>query len=205
MENQQKNNQDSPKDVAYYSALVNAWIETKMERDRAILSLSSGGIALLVGLLSTVGIVCWWELVLYVLAISAFIGSIVSVLIVFQRNPVYIKDVIKNNKDYDKSLGILDKLIPILFIIALASSSAIGIISAVNNYNCKGKINMSDTKKLSLNKISSIEPNQSRNLNPDQTRSLNGIADLKPVQDNANPVNSEGSGQQTSGNTSQSE
>jgi len=200
MENQQKNNQDSPRDVAYYSALVNAWIETKMEKDKSILSLSSGGIALLVGLLSTIGIVYLWELVLYSLAIIAFIGSIISVLIVFRRNSIHIEDVIKDNKDYDKSLGFLDRLIPFLFIIALFFSFAIGIITAVNNYHCKGEINMSSTKKVvniseSLNRISSIKP--------DQTKSLNGIANLRPNQDNnTSPVNSEGSEQQSSENSS---
>lgn len=193
MENQQNNDQNKEKSIAYYSALVNAWIETKMEGDKSIISLSAGGIGLLVGLLSTVGIRYRWELILYVVAIILFIVSILLVLIVFRRNSKYIEDVIKYNKEYDRPLEILDKLIIYLFIIALVFSSAIGIITALNNY--KG-VKMKNTKDIaaSFNKISL--------LNPQGTKSLNEIVNLKPNQDsNANTGSGQGE-QQSSENNS---
>ena len=43
------------KAVAFYSAAVQAWVTTRMEKDRALLNLAAGGIGLLVTLLTTVG------------------------------------------------------------------------------------------------------------------------------------------------------
>src|SRR4051812_12163082 len=43
------------KQVAFYGAVVTAWVETAMEKDKTLLSLSTGGIGLLVTLLTTVG------------------------------------------------------------------------------------------------------------------------------------------------------
>lgn len=197
MDNHQNNNENKEKNIAYYSALVNAWVESNMERDKSILSLSVGAIGLLVGLLSTVGIKNKWELIFYISALIAFIFSIIVILLVFRRNSKYIEDVITNkNKGQDKILEFLDKLVIFLFIIALVFSSTIGIITALNNYSY-GDTKMSNKEKgqFSLNKISMIKP--------DQTRSLNGIANLKPSQDsntnaNANTA-SQGTGQQGSG------
>ncbi|MGY0582644.1 MAG: hypothetical protein ACW7DV_11235, partial [Paraglaciecola chathamensis] len=44
------------KNVAFYSTLLSAWIQTKMERDKTLITLSSAAIALLVTMLTTVGI-----------------------------------------------------------------------------------------------------------------------------------------------------
>lgn len=56
MSEQKPDSIEQQKDVAYYSALVSAWIQTKMERDKTLASLSAGGIGLLVTILSTVGV-----------------------------------------------------------------------------------------------------------------------------------------------------
>ena len=41
--------QSNTEDEAFRSASINAWIQSKMERDKALLTLSSGGIGLLEG------------------------------------------------------------------------------------------------------------------------------------------------------------
>lgn len=43
------------KEELYLSAVINGWIETRMERDRTLLALSTGGVGLLVTLVTTVG------------------------------------------------------------------------------------------------------------------------------------------------------
>ena len=44
------------KQIEYYASCVNAWFNTKLERDRSLLTLSAGGIGLLITLLTTVGL-----------------------------------------------------------------------------------------------------------------------------------------------------
>ncbi|MDA8663964.1 hypothetical protein N9L66_03280 [Porticoccaceae bacterium] len=47
------------KNVAYYSTMLSAWIETKMERDKTLVTLSAAGIGLLVTILTVIGVVIW--------------------------------------------------------------------------------------------------------------------------------------------------
>ena len=54
------------KEIALYSAVVQAWAGTRMEKDRSILNLSAAGIGLLVTLLTTVGVTARCQLVLYI-------------------------------------------------------------------------------------------------------------------------------------------
>ena len=62
-----EDNINNAKEVAYYTALVDAWINTKMERDKSLLSLATAGIGLLVTLLTTVGITSGIMYLLYAL------------------------------------------------------------------------------------------------------------------------------------------
>lgn len=60
------------KDVEFYSASVTAWYNSAFEHDKSILTLSSGGIALLVTLLTTIGARSPESMVLYALAVIFF-------------------------------------------------------------------------------------------------------------------------------------
>ena len=86
------------KEIAFYSATVQAWIATRMERDRALLSLSAGGIGLLVTLLTTLGASSSVQLWLYMAAATSFAGAIVFALLVFGRNSHYLRQIVKGEK-----------------------------------------------------------------------------------------------------------
>lgn len=58
------------KNIAYYSVLVNAWIQTRMERDKTLVTLSAAAVGLLVTLLTTVGINKEWIILLYLARVS---------------------------------------------------------------------------------------------------------------------------------------
>jgi hypothetical protein len=47
---------NNAKEVEYFAAIANAWVNTRVEHDKSLLTLSAGGIGLLITLLSTVGI-----------------------------------------------------------------------------------------------------------------------------------------------------
>jgi len=86
--------QESQKQLALYTALVEAWIETRMEKDKTLLGLSTAGIGLLATLLTTVGPTSAPQLWLYGFAGLAFIGAIVTAVWIFDRNSQHLEDVI---------------------------------------------------------------------------------------------------------------
>jgi hypothetical protein len=89
------------KEVAYYSALISAWTETRMELDKSLLTLSAGGIGLLVTILSTVGINKKWVLFLYAGAFVSFLISVFSCLRIFWRNSERIASLVGNTSARD--------------------------------------------------------------------------------------------------------
>lgn len=143
---------EEQKEIAYYSSLLNAWVTTKMERDKVILTLSSGGIALLVTLLSTVGVYNCLELILYVLAFISFSVAIFIVIKILDDNSKYIEDIIITKKVVEPKLERLDKITMISFIVGVILSILIGVLSANNKLNEHiGDIKMSDKENKSEN------------------------------------------------------
>jgi hypothetical protein len=119
------------KEVAFYSALVQAWIGTKMERDKTLVTLSAGGIGLLVTLLTTVGVTFSWGIWLYAGALLSFLTTIATSVVVFDRNSKHIEDLIHQPGSRDSVLKRLDKVSLWSFVIAALFAIAIGISSAV--------------------------------------------------------------------------
>ena len=83
---------DDQKKIEFYAASVSAWYVSSLEHDKSLLTLSAGGIGLLITLLTTVGLGTAEALVLYVGAISSFVVALISVLRVFRGNQKYIED-----------------------------------------------------------------------------------------------------------------
>lgn len=119
------------KEIAFYSAMVEAWIQNRMEMDKAVLALSSGGIGLLVTLLTTVGIQNRWELLPYAFAFIGFAVTIFCCIKIFNKNADYIKNTIKQTPDDTPNLRVLDYSKVTAFAIAVASAIAVGIIAAL--------------------------------------------------------------------------
>lgn len=119
------------KEVAYYSALVNAWINTKMERDKTLLILSSAGVGILVTLLSTIGVSNCFGIVSYVLAFFSFMCTMIILVIVFDKNSKHIEEVLKGNKESDPKLDLLDKISFYSFILGAIFSIIVAVNSAI--------------------------------------------------------------------------
>jgi glucan phosphoethanolaminetransferase (alkaline phosphatase superfamily) len=145
MSEKEKDTTEQQKDVAYYTALVNAWIQTKIEHDKTLISLSAGGIGLLIAILSAVGVKHWWEILLYFGALFSFIITIAICIYIFVRNSKHIEDVLKRKTSRDYLLARLDKISSILFVFAVLFSMAIGIVTALDKLserNVKGDVKM---------------------------------------------------------------
>ncbi len=72
-------------DEAFRSAVMSAWIDNRMTRDKTLLALSSGGIGVLLTLVSTVGVDSTFEAMCFALGFLGFIVVIVAILAIFYR------------------------------------------------------------------------------------------------------------------------
>ncbi len=126
------------KRVAYYSALLSAWIDTRMERDKTLISLSAAGIALLVTLLTTVGAPNLFVLLLYVIAFVSFASCLGSGIKVFRENSDHIRELINRGSADDLTLKRYDKVLVCSFVAAAISLILIGLASAASKIDFAG-------------------------------------------------------------------
>ncbi len=85
---------ENQKRVEYYAASVNAWFNTSLEHDKSLLTLSAGGIGLLLTLLTTVGLSSAEAQVLYIGAIASFVVALIATLVIFRRNRTHIEEIL---------------------------------------------------------------------------------------------------------------
>lgn len=83
------------KEIVFYGASIAAWLNYGLELNKQILLFSSGGIALLLGLVSGEKFLITGPMLLiaYVCAVS-FLVSMASVLIEFKRSRTYISNMV---------------------------------------------------------------------------------------------------------------
>lgn len=102
MSQSEKEDIQGNKEVAFYSALVNAWISTRMEKDKQILTLSAAGIGLVV--LFKPELKNLFEFLVWFASGFSFLGSIFLLLSVFTQNSNLIKAEIKEPKSELKKI-----------------------------------------------------------------------------------------------------
>ncbi len=118
------------KRVAYYSTLINAWVQSRMERDKSLLSLSAAGIALLVTLLTTVGVKTCLGIMLYAFAFLFFFATLLVCLAIYRRNAKHLAELASNPKlEEDRTLKLLDRFSYWFFIIGVFLAIAIAVVS----------------------------------------------------------------------------
>lgn len=122
------------RDTAFYGAVVNAWIGTRMEKDKSILTLSAAGDGLLVTLLTTVGTNSWIEAIFYALAFAGFTYSAWTAVRIFDRNADYLARLANDDDEPDPRLGKLDRALLRSFLFGVAFSVLIAVSSAVTQY-----------------------------------------------------------------------
>jgi hypothetical protein len=121
---------NSEREVAFYSAVVTAWIETKMERDRSVFTLAAAGIGLLVSVLTTVGVPARWLLGLYAAAGGFFFATCVLCLWIFDANATHLQALTTGNSGVSPKLSRLDRVVLICFGLGVALSLAIAFATA---------------------------------------------------------------------------
>jgi hypothetical protein len=101
--------EDGPKDVAFYSTVLQAWVNSKFEKDRSIMTLSAAGVGLLVTFLTTAkGPLDKNYMIFVSCALVLFLFSILSCLIIFAKNPDRLRDILQGLEEESKLLNFLD-------------------------------------------------------------------------------------------------
>lgn len=119
------------KEVAYYTEALRTWYLTSMEHDRSLLTLSAGGIGLLVTLLTKFNSPPFTVRLFYVVAIVFFGLCIGVVLAIFKRNRKHLEGVIHSLESEDQLLQRLDYIAVISFLVGIVFSSLIGVYAAL--------------------------------------------------------------------------
>ena len=173
------------KNIAHYSILLSAWIETKMERDKTLVTLSAAAIGLLVTILTTVGAKHFWEIPLFAFAVISFLVTIWSSLTIYQLNSEHLEEAIKGSSVKDPRLEKYDKQSVRAFIIGSVVTLLIGVSSAsyelinpkVNKMTSQQKSSDSSQKpatlRESLDGVTKLNPSLGK-------KSFDGITNLNP-------------------------
>ncbi|EDZ61234.1 hypothetical protein SMGD1_0324 [Sulfurimonas gotlandica GD1] len=170
------------KNIAHYSVLLSAWIQTKMERDKTLVTLSSAAIGLLITILTTVGAENYWIILLFIISICSFIITIWSALKIYELNSVHLEDSLRGKNGKDPKLEKYDKRSIRAFVIGSSFALLIGVTSAYQKIILKeekmGTQEQNGSKKVmfndSFNGIAGLNP---QNI---EAKSINGISNLNP-------------------------
>lgn len=173
------------KKVEFYSACVNAWFNTKLEYDKSVLALSTGGIGLLLGLLNAFGLSDLFSLGFYVLAIVSFVVSIVCVLAVFHFNASHVEKVIQGEESDSFVLSVLDKFAVWSFALGVFFVAFVAVSSALNLY--KKEIKMSQNKSKSGLVGDSFNGMKRLDVSAKSGKSFNGVAAIQPKPESGQP------------------
>ncbi len=87
------------KKIAFYQTVLGAWVQTKMEADKQLLTLSGLAIGLL--MLFRKELESILQLVLWLSAGGLFVGTIITILAIFWNNSTHIEHVIAENQEQD--------------------------------------------------------------------------------------------------------
>ena len=120
-------------EAVYYGALVNSWLNTRMEKDKSILTLSTGAIGLLITLLSAKGVVNCYQASFYFGALISFLTSDISILIILEKNAEHIEEVLRNPKT-KQNLKKLDRCAFFSFVFGLIFSFLIGLSTIIKGF-----------------------------------------------------------------------
>ena len=167
------------KESAWYAAALDAWYDTRLEHDKSLLTLSAGGIGLLITIESTVGIPSLTALIFSSLAIFAFIVCLVAVLLIFNGNSGHLEEVVHGDKKYSSRLAFLDRLAIWAFLTGVILSCLVGFAGAVHSVETKA-FNMADGKKTTTFAADSVNGIHKMKPSDKISKSFNGVVNMAP-------------------------
>ena len=119
--------EEKDKRIAYYSVMISAFVNSRITKDKLLITLSSGGIALLLSFMSFIkdkGSI--YSFSFFTLASICFLATICITLYILQKNTdLIIADITKETQrsiEINKKLKINDKISFISFILGIIFS-----------------------------------------------------------------------------------
>jgi hypothetical protein len=120
-------------DASHQAELFRTWIQLKLEQDKMIMAVASGGIGVLVTLISTNMIFGTYALVLSGVAITAFVVATIGVIFIFRSNAKYIYAKMQNKEASQRSLMFLDTFVTIFFCLGIIGTIIVSIMMSMRN------------------------------------------------------------------------
>jgi hypothetical protein len=153
-----------------------------MERDRAIVTLSTAGIGLLVTLLTAVGVKHQWEIFLYAGGFAALGASTYLSLAIFQLNSKHIASAIHGSSEEDPVLVQYDRALLATFLVGLFFIALISIASAIDRIKGDSAMSTKPNGPQTTGVLTGDSVNGIGGLAPQGPlgKSLSGIGSLKP-------------------------
>lgn len=160
------------------ATLRQAWVDTRMEKDKTLLTLSAGGVGLLVTLLTGFGARSSLQLGMFALSGVAFLIAMLTAVVVFERNAKHIEDVLNGASVGDDSMLVrLDVILMGAFLLGVVGLAVIAGESGWASFvERRAKV---------------AESTENKGSGPDHIRSLTGISLITG--------NQQGAGQQGGG------
>jgi len=122
------------KSIQYYAVNLTAWFNTKLEKDKSIITISSAAIGLLVTILTTKGVQSLCQAVFFVFAFISFLTSIVTAINTLDKNAEQIEKDLTNQGNINKQLSNNDLIISLSFYAGIIFTILVGISYGINQY-----------------------------------------------------------------------
>ena len=172
------------KNVVHYQVLLSAWIESRMEQDKTIITLSAGAIALLVTIITTVGIKGFWQYLFATTAFAGFITAICSCLPIYQLNAKHLEENLRSESTENTS-NLLKKLDKITIRSFYTGIVCFVLMALFVSFQKTGGLTMAEKKQGAPKKVEKIQESVSgiKKLSPQEIeigKSLEGINNLSP-------------------------
>jgi len=154
-----------------HSGFVNGWVNTKLERDKSILTLSSAGIGVLVTFFNFIKPDNLTIYYIYIGALAFFTISLITSIYIFKANADYLAKVINGKKA--KSIAWLDYILSWSFIFGLLLTIFLSFSLINNNQKISNSKNLEnkyiqllESKIKNLERSSPMEENHNVNTSP---------------------------------------
>lgn len=152
LRNEELNKVNNEKNIQFHSQSINAWYMSSLEKDKSILTLSAGGIGVMITLLTTIGIDDYLTFTLFCLSIVSFLVSIFFIISVFELNKKYLTAVLKGDDTSCFAIKTKDNIAIISFLIGILFAIAIGITVAIDKISSHTSISEKHKNTIILNK-----------------------------------------------------
>lgn len=170
-------------DVAYYGSLVQGWLDTRLELDKSILTLSTAGLGFLIVMPTQGGITGVAIFTLFIFALLAFLTAIIAVLAVLRGNSTHLQNVLANHEAENTLLATLDKVSIAGFLVGVMCSIILGISVAAHSF-LKSEVGMSEKPKSEQGSLNESFQGVGGLKSPrkDPAASANGIQNMRPIE-----------------------